>query len=141
MSEEYEIALVEDPERSVHGIIDRGLNDFNQQQAGDAHYGRICFALYAPDHEIVGGILGETHWNWLFIELLWIREDTRHHGYGHRLLVSLEEEGRRRGAQMAYLDTFSFQAPEFYKRHGYRVYGELKDFPPGHQRLYLMKEL
>jgi hypothetical protein len=39
------------------------------------------------------------------------------------------------------LDTFSFQAPDFYKQHGYQVFGELQDFPSGHQRYYLKKQL
>jgi len=52
-----------------------------------------------------------------------------------------EDEARHRGAKNAYLDTFSFQAPDFYKKHGYRVFGELQDFPPGHQRHFLTKRL
>jgi hypothetical protein len=48
---------------------------------------------------------------------------------------------RRRGAKHAHLDTFSFQAPGFYHKHGYRVFGELPDFPPGHRRYYLTKDL
>jgi hypothetical protein len=52
-----------------------------------------------------------------------------------------EAEARQRGAQHAYLDTFSFQAPGFYKKHGYQVFGELQDFPPGHQRYFLTKQL
>jgi hypothetical protein len=51
------------------------------------------------------------------------------------------EEARWRGARNAYLDTFSFQAPDFYQRHGYRVFGELVDFPPGHTRYYMTKQL
>jgi GNAT superfamily N-acetyltransferase len=72
---------------------------------------------------------------------MWIREELRGRGYGHRLLASAEDEARRRGAKNAYLDTFSFQAPGFYKKHGYRVFGELHDFPTGHQRYFLTKEL
>jgi hypothetical protein len=35
----------------------------------------------------------------------------------------------------------SFQAPEFYKKHGYSVWGRLEDFPPGNQRIFLQKPL
>ena len=72
---------------------------------------------------------------------MWLREDVRRHGFGSRLLTQAEDEARKRGAKNVYLDTFSFQAPEFYKKHGYRIFGELKDFPVGHQRFFLMKEL
>ena len=55
--------------------------------------------------------------------------------------MRVEEEARQRGAKNSYLDTFSFQAPEFYKRNGYHVFGELQDFPPGHQRYFFTKRL
>ena len=75
-------------------------------------------------------------WNWPYIDLLFVKEELRGFGYGHRLLEITEDEARKRGATNVYLDTFSFQAPDFYKQHGYRVFGELKDFPPGHQRYF-----
>ena len=53
----------------------------------------------------------------------------------------VEAEARQSGATEAYLDTFSFQAPEFYKKNGYQVFGVLENFPPGHQRYYLTKAL
>jgi len=46
-----------------------------------------------------------------------------------------------RGAKKAYLDTFSFQSPDFYKQHGYQVFGELQDFPPGNQRYFFTRRL
>lgn len=141
MEEEYQIAFVEAPEQSAWGIIGRGIRDFNTQQAGDDRAQRLCYAVFGPGDEIVGGVIGVVHWNWLYVDLMWLREDLRGRGDGHRLLALLEEEARQHGATQVYLDTFSFQAPEFYRRHGYRVYGELKDFPAGHDRLFLTKTL
>ena len=139
--EEYQIAYVEAPEQSAWGIIGRGIRDFNTQQAGDDRAQRLCYAVFGPGDEIVGGVIGVVYWDWLYVDLMWLREDLRGQGYGHRLLEMIEEEARQRGATQVYLDTFSFQAPDFYKRCGYRVYGELKDFPAGHDRLFLTKTL
>jgi GNAT superfamily N-acetyltransferase len=72
---------------------------------------------------------------------MWIKEEFRGHGYGQRLLELAEEKARELGARNAYLDTFSFQALDFYKKFGYQVFGELNDFPVGHQRYYLTKQL
>ncbi len=138
MPEGFHIEYLDSP---AWEIIGRGIREYNTSQAGDGHAIYLCFALYAPDGSIAGGVIGETHWNWLYINLMWITEELRGQGYGSKLLNAAEEEGRRRGATHSYLDTFSFQAPDFYKRHGYQVFGVLKDFPPGHQRFYLTKQL
>ncbi len=141
MNEEYEIVRVENPEQSAWGIIGRNLDEFNRQQAGDYNPQRIGFVVQTPDQAIVGGIIAVTYWDWLAIDLMWLRENIRGRGYGHRLLTLAEDEGRRLGARHAFLDTFSFQAPDFYRKHGYQVLGVLQDFPAGHQRYYMTKQL
>jgi GNAT superfamily N-acetyltransferase len=138
MEEEYQIDYVDQPE---WGVIGPAIHHYNIQQAGDDHGQSLCFVVRGPDQEIAGGVIGATHWGWLHVDLMWVKEELRGRGYGHRLLALAEQEARQRGATHAYLDTFSFQAPGFYKQHGYRVFGELPDFPPGHQRYYLTKEL
>lgn len=141
MDDGYQIAYVDHPEESAWGIIGRGISNYNRQQAGDGHFQRLCFVLVAPDREIVGGVFGETYWDWFHLDLLWIKDELRGHGYGQRLLAQAEEEARQRGVKQVYLDTFSFQAPEFYEKYGYRVFGELNEFPAGHQRYFLTKQL
>lgn len=141
MDIEYKIAYVEKPDNPVWSAIGGGIHEYNNQQAGDQHGKTLCFVLYSPEEEIVGGLIGETHWDWFYINLMFVREDLRGVGYGHQLLSLAEDEARKRGAKKAYLDTFSFQAPDFYKKHGYQVFGALEDFPTGHQRYYLVKQL
>ena len=141
MDEAYCIVTVDEPEQSARGVIGQGIRDYSERQAGYDKHQRLCFALYAPDQVIVGGLIGATYWEWLYIDLLWVKQELRGRGYGHRLLTLAEDEARQRGARNAYLDTFSFQAPDFYERHGYRVFGKLRDFPPGHQRYFLTKQL
>jgi GNAT superfamily N-acetyltransferase len=134
----YEIALAEEPE---WGIIGGGVHGHNVEHAGDDGAQRLCYVLRAPDQEVFGGAIGEVHWEWFCLHLLWVREDLRGRGYGHGLLTAAEADAKGRGAKHAYLDTFSFQAPAFYERHGYRVFGELGDFPTGHTRYYMTKPL
>ena len=141
MEDEYQIVYVDKPEESAWGIIGQGISKYNKEEAGDNKFQRLCFVLHAPDQEIVGGAIGETSWDWFYLDLLWVKDELRGRGYRHRLLTLAEDEARQRGAKNAYLDTFSFQAPDFYKKLGYQDFGELGDFPAGHTRYFLKKEL
>ena len=141
MDSKYKVVYEEKPEDSAWGIIGRGVGNYNEDQAGDNNFQRLCFVLKDPEGEVVGGILGETYWEWFYLDLLWVSEDLRRRGYGSQLLEIAEEEARKRGANNAYLDTFSFQAPEFYYKNGYQVFGELNDYPPGNTRYFLTKTL
>lgn len=139
--DKYQIQQVDKIEDPIWEAIGGGINSFNEEQAGAEDAKRICFVIYDAEEKIAGGVIALTYWDWLYIDLMWLRADLRRHGYGSRLLALAEEEARKRGAKQAYLDTFSFQAPEFYKKQGYRVFGELKEFPKGHQRYFFTKDL
>jgi GNAT superfamily N-acetyltransferase len=141
MPQQYHVALVEEPQDAELAVVGFAIKDYNQLRAGLDNHKRLCVFLYAPDESVAGGLIGSTYWDWLYVSLLWVKEDLRGRGHGHRLLALAEDEARNRGAKNAYLDTFSFQAPDFYLKQGYRVFGQLDDFPAGHQRYFLTKEL
>lgn len=89
---------------------------------------------------IVGGLTADTYWSWLVIDTLWLREDLRGQGYGHRLLALAEGAAQERGCRYAQLTTYSFQARGFYEKAGYRVVGQLADYPPGETYYWLRKD-
>ncbi|WP_232463403.1 GNAT family N-acetyltransferase [Tumebacillus avium] len=125
--------------------IARNLVAYNQQHAApeDAQAPQENFSLVLRDEsgEIVGGLVGMMYWRRLKIELLWLHEKLRGQGHGSRLLQEMEEKAREKGARLIELDTISFQAPDFYKKHGYEVFGKIEDFPAGHTHYHYMKWL
>jgi GNAT superfamily N-acetyltransferase len=141
MPGKFIIKQVENPDRSVWGVITQGLREYNTKQAGEDNAAELCLVLYSPDQQIVGGVIAETYWNWLFINVMWVKEDMRGSGFGAKLLKRTEEEAVKRGVKHAFLDTFTFQAPGFYEKNGYTTFGKLDGFPPGYQRIFYKKDL
>jgi len=92
--------------------------------------------------ELVAGISG---WTWgvaAGIGMTWVREDARGTGVGSELLDAFEDEARGRGCDHVFTTSFTFQAPGFYERHGYRELFRWEDLPmPGAADVHLRKDL
>ena len=91
--------------------------------------------------KIFGGVTGTMYFYHLHIYFLWVDESVRHDGYGSHLLHEIEGIAKEKGCRLILLDSFSFQAPEFYKKHGYREYGIVEDHPKGHSQHFFEKRL
>ena len=121
--------------------IRQELARFNEMKTGDRHWSLLVLSLTDANAQIIGGLVGESFWNAVHVELLWVAEQHRRRGYGRRLMEKAEGEARARGANLVYLNTFSFQAPAFYERLGYQQFGELADTPKGAKRMWYVKKL
>ncbi|TQR20755.1 GNAT family N-acetyltransferase [Psychrobacillus vulpis] len=91
--------------------------------------------------EWIGGITSEVYWDWLEINDFWFSDECRGKGLGSFLLEKTEEIAKEKGATKALLKTFEFQARTFYETKGYKVVGEVKDYPPGSSFYTMIKEL
>ena len=91
--------------------------------------------------ELVGGLAATINNQWLHIDLLAVQRRARGRGIARRLIEEMELLARARGLVGIWLDTHGFQAPEFYPRFGYSMFGSMSDHPPGHTRLFFCKRL
>jgi ribosomal protein S18 acetylase RimI-like enzyme len=93
------------------------------------------------DGQMAGGLVADTNWNWLHISVLAVDVEHRGRGHGTALMRCAEAIARERGCVGAWVDTFSFQAPVFYERLGYRRFGELSSYPDEHSRIFFSRRL
>lgn len=75
------------------------------------------------------------------IQSLWVDDALRKQGWGRKLIETAEAEAMKRNCVIAYTNTFPWQAPEFYEKLGYKLYGRLEGFPEGSSLSYFYKKL
>jgi ribosomal protein S18 acetylase RimI-like enzyme len=141
MTDAESIARLGAQERAIAQQLIDEVDRFNVEKTGIADARELLVTEIGDEGELVGGVYG---WSWggtCWIEALWVRGDTRRSGLGSRLLDAAEEIARSRGCSQVALDTHSFQAPDFYRRHGFERFGTLPDFPVGHDHLLMRKRL
>lgn len=91
--------------------------------------------------KIVGGIVARCYcWKIVYIDILWVDPNFRKEKIGTTLLKYVEDESEKLGVTLIHLDTFDFQAKDFYEKHGYEVFGVLENCPDDHCRYYMKKK-
>ena len=138
--DDYSITIEKNPSSDDLGLLMHELHEYNAAQTG-LEGDLISIFLKDGRQQIMGGLHGWTAFNYLHVDVLWLRENLRRQGYGKRLMQVAEEEALKRGCRYAQLDTFGFQARAFYEKLGYRIFGELDDVAGGHKWYFLKKDL
>lgn len=91
--------------------------------------------------EIIGGLYGRSIWGTLEIKTFVVKPENRNKGIGRKLIVEAEKEAKKRNCRYISLDTFSFQAPQFYEKIGFKKIGTKTDFPSGYEKNYYRKNI
>ncbi|WP_078393805.1 GNAT family N-acetyltransferase [Shouchella patagoniensis] len=136
--------LTNEPSKKDKQFIEEALYSFNLDHLPQDLRGRYEeISLFLKDEQGVvhGGILGEICWNWLEIEYLILDADVRKEGYGSQLLMEIEKIAIAKKCDFIKVDTLSFQALDFYKKHGYHVFGSIDNVGREFEHYYLKKNL
>lgn len=120
----------------LEAVIDREAAGLGHPFPGEP------FALAArADGAMLGGAQGRTLFGVLTVYFLAVLPEARGQGLGRRLIAAAEALGAARGAHGAFLDTYVFQAPDFYRRLGYTEIARLPGRVAAEDRIYFYKPL
>lgn len=144
----YNIEILLDSNDEFSTFLNSKIKEFNNQHSVHHRNARkkgsvqpINIIVSDDNRNWVGGITAEVYWNWVEINDFWISEKYRGDGLGGVLLEKAEKIAKELGAKNALLTTFEFQARSFYELKGFKVVGEIKDYPPGSSYYTMIKPL
>lgn len=130
--------------KNAFTLIDEQLFAFNKGCVPATQYPTSIDKHYIvkQDDDMIAGICANIYiWKIMYIELLFVSEAHRRQDLGTLLLRKIEEEAKIHGVTLIHLDTFDFQAKDFYLKQGYEIFGVLEGCPEGHKRYYMKKNL
>lgn len=141
MNEPLRWEFTDRPQADDLDAVDAGLHLYNLAAADLAAVRTLaCFAR-AGSGEVLGGLRARQWGAAVEVQQLWVDASYRRRGVATRLMQMLEQAAVGRGAAVVYLDTFSFQAPEFYRRCGYESALRIEGFPDGIAKHVMLKHL
>lgn len=101
----------------------------------------ISFIARDENGEIIGGVTGTAYWGHMHIDFLWVDPEVRGQRIAEQLMQQMEEYSRTQNYSLLVVETFSFQAPGFYKKQGFQEFGVLEEHPKGHSKHFFEKRL
>ncbi|AYO11487.1 GNAT family N-acetyltransferase [Vibrio campbellii] len=130
------------PEQNDLDLIRDGIRAYNRMHLPDGDVDAVgCFARN-NEGKVVGGLTGEMFNNTVFVEYLWVDAEARTSGVGSKLIALLEEQVKPYGVTHLYLDTYSFQALDFYLKLGFEKVGQYSGYPAaGIDKHFLQKQI
>lgn len=114
------------------------LQEYNAQYMEDS--GDYSFYIEEDGH-IAAGIVASAVFDTVEIDYLCVAEAYRGRGYGEQLLNKVEKEAAAKQIKRIILNTYSFQAPTFYKKMGYKQLFKIAPAFKDYDQYYFIKEL
>jgi GNAT superfamily N-acetyltransferase len=120
--------VVAEADAELDAALSDALDRHNFAAAGVSNLRELTVKV-EDDDGLVAGLSGWTWGTCAGIGMLWVREDSRAAGWGHRLMAAAEAEARSRGCRQVLVSSFTFQAPGFYERQGYVEFARSEGLP------------
>jgi ribosomal protein S18 acetylase RimI-like enzyme len=140
MDKKYFIESGEDAHQIIQ-LLENKIYEHNSTKIRKDDGSLFARIVRDENNEIIAGIAGWTWANICEITQLWVDENARKNGIGRMLLKAAEAEAKSKECRTILIKSYSFQAPLFYEKHGYKVEHILNDYPAGYSYYTLTKRI
>lgn len=138
---EYSLDISHSPSHQDNDTVFGGLQEFNKPYFGGKKREPLSIFIRDTKGNVIGGAVGYFIAEHVRLETFWIPQSLRRHGLGTKMLALFEEEGRKKGCEFCQLNTYDWQAENFYKRFGYYRIGVIENVFRERSYITLRKKL
>lgn len=137
----YEISYESNPKPEDIQLLNDAITAIAKQKKGMKALDFFAFFIRDNDGTIIGGCGGDNMYGGLFVGQLWVKESLRGMGYGTQLMQKAEILAQESECNFIAVNTFDWEALDFYKKLGYYVEFERKGFDKNSIFYFLRKDL
>jgi GNAT superfamily N-acetyltransferase len=106
---------------AINEKMEKGLKEYETSHGIDVDYTPFVLVLFDEKNEAIGVLDAFSSYSSIHIRDLWIDKAYRGQGYGRKLMAELENHFKGKGFHNINTVSCRFQAPDFYKKCGYKV--------------------
>ncbi|MEP2979010.1 MAG: GNAT family N-acetyltransferase [Lentilitoribacter sp.] len=129
-----------DPDDKLDNEIIGKTRSYNAKFTPD-DYKPFSVYLTNDDGQLMGGMTAFLSWSYLEIKYLWVDEAHRGKGHAAEIMNAGEIAARENKCEYALVDTFEFQALDFYLKQEYQLVAEIDGYLGKYKRYFLQKKL
>ncbi len=121
--------FINSPSKADIEFIYDKLHEFNTKYFDTIKESEFCIFAKGVNGEHIAGLYGKIIFSVININYLWVSELYRYQGLGKALIQKVEIEAKNNGADKLFVETYTFQAVEFYLKLGFKEVGRYIDYP------------
>ncbi|MHA2388120.1 MAG: GNAT family N-acetyltransferase [Candidatus Hodarchaeales archaeon] len=142
---EVGFSISEDASEASMKILNDGLRKYVKMHVGEIRSKnrgiKIEIVVRKEGVRIIGGLMAYTTLKAVHIVQIWVHESYRNQGHGKELLETAEAIAVEHGCISGLINVLSFQSPEFFRNHGYKVFGVSDGYPDSIKEYFLKKKV
>lgn len=136
----YTISYEKNPNADDTQLLNDAIMEQAKQKKGMKQLDFFAFFIRDEEGRIVGGCNGDNMYGSLFVGQLWVAEQLRSQGYGTKLMQAAETLAIESGCNFIAVNTFDWEALDFYKKLGFYVEFERHGFDKDSIFYFLRKD-
>ncbi|MBT3260952.1 GNAT family N-acetyltransferase [bacterium] len=115
------IEYTENIGKEIEDALSNVFCSYAKKEGIEVNYKSFSFLIRDNNEKLIGGIVARAIYKEIHVEDLWVDEKYRGQGYGKQLLDKVWEKFSNQGYDNLNLDTYRFQAPDFYQKYGFKL--------------------
>ena len=126
----------------IEKTIFQGFREYDIDSCGITAIEKpISFYLTDQQGKLISAVVVRLFWGVMHIKYVWTHKEHRNKGYATKLMNTALDFARKKKCPFAHLETMNFQAPNFYKKFGFKIEFKRGGYMLENSFYYMRKDL